>query len=37
MPARLIGEFLQAALQSSVLSTMDMPLVDNLTFKVDLL
>ena len=37
VPPHVIGELLQAALQSSVLSSLDMPLVDNLTLKVDLI
>ena len=37
MPPHIVGELLQAALQSSVLSSIDLPLVDNLTVKVDLI
>lgn len=37
LPVRLVGEYLQAVLQSSVTSTMDLPLVENLGLKVEVL
>ena len=37
VPARLVGEYLQSVLQSSVTSTMDMPLLENLRLKVEVL
>ncbi len=37
MPPHVVGELLQAALQSSVLSSSDLPLVDNLALKIDVI
>ena len=37
VPARLVGEYLQAVIQSSTTSSMDMPLVENLGLKVEIL
>jgi len=37
LPVRLVGEYLQAVLQSSVTSTMDLPRVENLGLKVEVL
>jgi AcrR family transcriptional regulator len=37
IPARLVGEYLQAVLQSSVTSTMELPLLENLGLKVEVL
>jgi len=37
VPVRLVGEYLQAVLQSSVTSTMELPLLENLSLKVEVL
>jgi AcrR family transcriptional regulator len=37
VPARLVGEYLQAILQSSTTSTMELPLLENLGLKVEIL
>jgi AcrR family transcriptional regulator len=37
VPSRLVGEYLQAVLQSSVTSTMELPLLENLGLKVEIL